>query len=75
MRLCADSQTTRYRCGQATDGRAAVLVGGTAGGAALGHGDRDQERAGPDGGHDAAPRGRLGLGEVGRQANADFRGG
>ena len=49
----------------------AVLGGGTAGGAALDHGDRDQERAGPDGGHDAAPRGRLGLGEVGRQAKAD----
>jgi hypothetical protein len=39
-----------------------------AGGAALDHGDRDQERAGRNGGHDPAPGGRLRLGEVGRQA-------
>jgi hypothetical protein len=49
----------------------AVLAGdssggpGAVGGAALDHGDRDQERAGGDGGHDAAPGVRLGLGEVG----------
>jgi len=52
----------------------AVLAGdaggglGAAGGAALDHGDRDQEGTLRDGGHDAAPRGWLRLGQVRRQA-------
>jgi hypothetical protein len=41
---------------------------GVAGGAALDHGDRDEERGGRDGSHDPAPGGRLRLGEVGGQA-------
>jgi hypothetical protein len=37
---------------------------GSADGAALDHGDRDQESAGRDGGHDPAPDVRLGLGRA-----------
>ncbi len=49
----------------------AVLAGcgaGAAGGAALDHRDRDQERGGRDSGDDPAPGRRLGLGEVRGQA-------
>ena len=57
------------RRGRLADG--AVLArdeAGAAGGAALDHRDRHQERGRRDGGHDPAPGRRLGLGQVGRQA-------
>ena len=56
-----------YRGRPSRRGRLAVPGGGgagTAGGAALDHRDRDQERGRRDGGHDPTPGRRLGLGQV-----------